>query len=137
MRIFLFFIILVLSQNTFCLADDINFSVNDIKKEYAGVPYEQTINSTKPSVLVFVTSNDILTILNLYPIIEYIYKEYKNDYNFTIINTAHDNNKELIRKFNLPRLPAIYIKGAKDKNFTFIERRYYRRKALKRILNEY
>ena len=72
--------------------------------------------------------------MKMVPIAEIIYKEFKNSYNFCIINTKKEENEYIINYFNPKKLPIMYIIDPNTMLYEYIPRKYYNKKDLKIIL---
>lgn len=113
------------------------FSSKHLDKEYMGIPFEQAINNNKPTILVFVSPKDINTIAKIYPLGKFIYNEYKEDFNFTILNSDKQINNIWLRKFLPEKLPSMYIIDAEENYYIHIDEKYYKKRLIKRILDNY
>lgn len=128
---------LLIFLNTRCFAEEIKSPLDYLDRDYVGVPFEQALNSNKPTMLIFASSKDIGSLFQILPIGKFIYKEYKNDFNFTILNTDKIVNTVWIRTFAPAEFPALYIVDADARSYIFIDKRNYKKKALKKIIEEY
>ena len=115
-----------------------NINIDDyLNKPYIGMQYEKAMQEDIPFLLVMGNSGNIFLLTKLAPIGEMVYKEFKDKYNFCIINTKSEENSELIKFFNPKRLPALYIINPKEASFTFIKNKYHNKRQLRKILTKY
>ena len=134
-----FFILLfILITQTICQAakmpDNINVYLN---KPYIGMSYEQALDKEIPFLLIFANPKDIYTAIRLAPIGEMVYEDFNGKYNFCIINIKKKENKNLIKFYSPQRYPALYIIDTQNKTYTNIEKRYFRKNALRKILTKF
>lgn len=99
--------------------------------------YYQALNQNLPFLLIFANPKNIVAIGKLAPIAQMVYDEFKGQYNFCIINTKIKENDDIINFFNPQKLPALYIIDTKAKTYTFIDKKYYKKRELKEILNNF
>ena len=116
-----------------CQANEIKVT-EYLDKSYIGISYIDAFNDKIPFVLILVNPNDIFLIMKMVPIAEIIYKEFKNSYNFCIINTKKEENEYIINYFNPKKLPIMYIIDPNTMLYEYIPRKYYNKKDLKIIL---
>ncbi len=128
--ILLSFLILLIPQKSCAL--NINEYLN---KPYLGMPYEQGLRQELPLILVFANSRDIFSVIKMAPIGEMIYEEFKGKYNFCILNTKIEENKELFEAFNIDeKLPVMLVIDTKAMTYYQINKKYYNKEDLKEIL---
>ncbi len=126
----LIFALFLIPQN--CKAININEYLN---KPYLGIPYEQGLSQELPFILVFANSRDIFSIIKMAPIGEMIYEEFKGKYNFCILNTKIEENKELYNSFGIDeKLPVMLVIDTKNMTYYKINKKYYNKEDLKEIL---
>lgn len=108
-----------------------------INKPYIGMEYYQALEQDLPFLLIFANPNNIIALSKLLPIGQMVYDEFKGKYNFCIINTKIKKNDDIISFFNPKKLPALYIIDTKARTYTFIDKKYYKKRELKEILTKF
>lgn len=108
-----------------------------LQKSQVGMPYWQALEQKKPFLLVFANSNNIFAAVKFIPIAEMVYNEFKNDYNFCILNTRDEENKEFAKLFGEEKEPTLYIIDTQAKTYTYVDSKYYNKKKLRKILEAY
>ena len=137
MKRFLFIFSLIFLPH-FANCTEIPININEyINKPYVGMEYYQALNQNLPFLLIFANPKNIVAIGKLAPIAQMVYDEFKGQYNFCIINTKIKENDDIINFFNPQKLPALYIIDTKAKTYTFIDKKYYKKRELKEILNNF
>lgn len=115
-----------------CKAININEYLN---KPYLGIPYEQGLSQELPFIVVFANSRDIFSIIRMAPIGEMIYEEFKGKYNFCILNTKIEENKELYNSFGIDeKQPVMLVIDTKNMTYYKINKKHYNKEDLKEIL---
>lgn len=108
-----------------------------INKPYVGMEYYQALNQNLPFLLIFANPKNVVSIGKLAPIAQMVYNEFKGQYNFCIINTKIKKNDDIVSFFNPQKLPALYIIDTKAKTYTFIDKKYYKKRELREILTKF
>lgn len=133
-KIFLILILLFFP----CFAHSIPQNIDEyLGKSYIGLPYNSAIEKDLPFLLIFANPNDIVSLAKLSSVGEMVYKEFKGQYNFCIINVKVKENKELTASFAPQKLPALYIIDPKEYTYTFIDNKYYKKRELREILTKF
>lgn len=116
------------------------FSINFAEysnKPYVGMAYTEALEQELPLLLIFAEPDNIIFLARLMPLVNMVYNEYKGQYNFCIINTSIKENKELTDFFAPKNLPALYLIDTKNRTYTFINKKYYNKSALRKILTKF
>ena len=108
-----------------------------INKPYVGMEYNYALTQDLPLLLIFASPNNITSLARLFPIAEMVYKEFKGQYNFCIINTKIEENENLIEFFSPEKLPALYIIDTNEKTYTYIPKKYYKKHEMKELLTDF
>lgn len=115
-----------------------NFDIDKyLNKPYIGMPFEKAMEGDIPFLLVMGNAGNIFLLTKFAPIGEMVYEEFKDKYNFCIINTKIEENKELIEFFNPKKQPTLYIVNPNEGNYTLIKNKYYNKRQLRKILTKY
>lgn len=107
------------------------------KQPYIGMPFNEALKKDLPYILIFANPANVFMLSRLAPIAQMAYDEFKGQYNFCIVNTSVSENEILINYFKPEKLPALYLIDTKEKTFTLIERKYYNKKAIRKILTKF
>lgn len=114
--------------------EEINSYLN---KSQLGMPYWQALNQDLPFLLVFANSENLFSLVRLAPIGKMVYEEFKGKYNFCALNTKYEENQDFARLFNVEEEPALFIINTKAKTYTFVDKKYYNKRKLRKILTIY
>lgn len=108
-----------------------------LDKPVIGTPYNEALRQDIPFLLIFANPKDIASAVRFFALGEMVYTEFKNQYNFCIINSNSQNNKELMTMFEYNTLPALFIIDPKGGTYTYIEKKYYKKRELREILERF
>lgn len=110
-----------------------------LNKPYYVKSFDTALNEDKPFLLVLANSKYINTIFKFIPLGEMVDKDFGSDFNFCIINTKIPENDYLVEYFkpNDIKQPALYIVDTQRNKFSYIDKKYYNKNALKKILTKY
>lgn len=106
-----------------------------LNKPYLGMSYIEALRQEQPFLLIFANPDDLTSIAKMTGIGQMVYNEFKGQYNFCVINTKITTNKQLTQAYNVKRLPALYLINTQTKTFIFVDKKYYKKREIKRILN--
>lgn len=132
----IFFTLMLLISPCYCTQMPQNID-EYLNKPYIGMSYNEALNQKVPFLLIFANPNNLISVAKLAPIGEMVYNDFKGEYNFCIINTKIKENENLMDFFNPQKLPALYIIDTQEKTYTLIEKKYYTKKSINRILTEF
>lgn len=107
------------------------------KMPYIGTPINEAMQKDLPYILIFANPNNIFMLTRLAPIAQMAYDEFKGQYNFCIVNASIDENEVLVHSFNPEKLPALYLINTQEKSYTYIDRKYYNKKSIRKILTKF
>lgn len=108
-----------------------------LDKPQIGMPYWQALNQDLPFLLLFANSNDLFSLAKLAPVGQMVYNDFKGMYNFCILNTRDKENETFAQFFDAEKFPALYIINTKTKTYSYIDKKYYNKKDLHKILSDY
>ncbi len=114
--------------------EEINSYLN---KSQLGMPYWQALGQDIPFLLVFANSENIFSLVRLAPIGKMVYEEFKGKYNFCVLNTKYTENQDFAELFYVEEEPALFIINTKAKTYTFVDKKYYNKRKLRKILTIY
>ncbi len=116
-----------------------NISKNDLNsylnKQSLGMPYWKALEQNIPFLLIFANSDNLFSLIKLAPIAQMVYDEYQNKYNFCILNTKYQENKDFAKLFDIYEIPALIIIDTKTKTYSYVEKKYYNQRKIRQILN--
>ena len=137
-KILLIFILFILSQNI-CYSDNIkNINIKEyVNKPYIGMQFDEALNNELPLIVIFAKPENAFMLAKLIPIAEMVYKDFKGEYNFSIINAKIEENSNLIKFFNPPKFPALYLIDTQNYTYTYIDKKYYNKRDVKEILTKF
>lgn len=137
MKKFLLTLIFILFP-LYAISMEIPQNINEyLNKPYLGLTYLQALQKKEPFLLIFANPNDLTTIIKLSSIGEMIYNEFKEQYNFCVINVKAKENKALTKAYNVTKLPALYLIDTQNKTYIFVPEKYYKKNKLKYILTKF
>ncbi len=133
-----FTLILLLSISGFASAVQMPVNIDEyLNRPYVGMPYYQALNQKTPFLLIFANPDDLISMIKLSNIGKMVYDEYSDDFNFCIINTNIKENDTLLEYFNPKRLPALYIINTEKMTYRYVEKKYYKKHEMRKLLNLY
>lgn len=122
----------------FSISSEMSLNINEyLNKQYIGMPYNQALQQEIPFLLIFANPNNIISIVKLSSVGEIIYNEFKGQYNFCIINSKSKENQKLIDVFRYKNLPALFIIDTNQRTYLYIDKKYYKKQELRKILTEF
>lgn len=131
------FILLLILFSANCAFSEDKININEyLNKSYIGMTYNEAINQDIPFLLVFANPNDLISIVKLAGVGQMVYKDFKGQYNFCILNTKEKENKNLLNFFNPEYLPALYIINTQTRHYIFVNKKFYNKKSIKEILTD-
>ena len=137
-KIFITFLILITGVTSFALEIPKDFNIYDyIDKPYVGTEYNEALKSEQPLLLIFAKPSNIVVLAKLFPIIEMVYDEFQGQYNYCVINAKIKDNEELVNFYNPKKFPALYLIDTQNKTYTLIEKKYYNKRDIKKILTRF
>lgn len=137
MKKFLLTLTLLLIQQS-VISAEIPQNIDEyLTKSYIGMSYSQALNQKQPFLLVFANPNDLMSIARLSSVGEMVYNEFKDEYNFCLINAKTKENKALMKAFEVQKLPALYIIDTQTKTYIFVDKKYYKKRELRNILTTF
>ena len=104
------------------------------KYPYIGTEINKAVNGNLPFVLVIADPNDKTSIIKYFPIGKMVYQEFKNEYDFCILNAEAEENKEYIEFFKPEELPEVYVVNPLQNSFGKIDKKYHNTYDMRRIL---
>ena len=132
-----FILLLILIFPNFVYSFEIPKDLN-IHQPHFAMSVDEALNQDRPFLLVFASSYLPGTLVPFVPVGEMIYKNFENDYNFSIVNVEFpEQNREALEFFKPDNIPAVYIVDAKNNKYLYIEKRYYDSYNMKKILTKY
>lgn len=108
-----------------------------IDKPYVGMSYENALNSDLPFLLIIAKPDNAFMLTKFFPIAEMVYNDFKDEYNFCIINAKVKENDDLVYFFSPEKMPATYIIDTQNETYTYIDRKYYNKRDIKKILTKF
>ena len=137
-KIFLTFLVLLTGLFGFAMEIPKDFNIYDyIDKPYVGTEYNEALKSEQPLLLIFAKPSNIVVLAKLFPIIEMVYDEFQGQYNYCVINAKIKDNEELVNFYNPKKFPALYLIDTQNKTYTLIEKKYYNKRDIKKILTRF
>lgn len=139
-KILITLFILLISNSCFALQIPKDFDLEEfLNRPYYGKSFETVVNRQKPFLLVMGNTKYAHTMVRFVPIGEMVDKEFGQDFNFCLINTKVEENQELVDYFKPPhpKQPALYIVDPVQGRFLYVEKKYYTKTAIKKILRKY
>lgn len=108
-------------------------------EDYKTVPYigkeiNSAVNGEKPFVLVIANPDDKGSIYKYFPIGKMVYTEFKDKYDFCILNANVEENREYTDFFKPEILPEVYIVNPQKNIFGRINKKYHNTSDMRRIL---
>lgn len=135
-KLLLTFVLLMLPN--FATSVEIPKNIDEyLNKSYLGMSYSSALQQETPFLLIFANPNDLLSLAKLSGIGEMVYNEFRNKYNFCVINTKAQENELLYNAFAPKKLPALYIIDTQSKTYVFIDKKYYKKRELRQILTHF
>lgn len=107
------------------------------KKPFLGMEYSYALRQNIPFLLIFADPNDVFSLLRLSKIGEMVYQEYKGEYNFCVVNANIKENEPLIEYYNPQKLPAVYIINTEKMTYRLVEKKYYSKNEMRKLLDSY
>ncbi len=108
-----------------------------IDTPFVGMPYNEALNSEAPFILILAKPDNAFMLTKFFPIAKTVYKDFKGEYNFCILNAKIKENEELVSFFAPDKYPAAYIIDTQNRTYTYIDRKYYNKKDIKKILTKF
>lgn len=101
---------------------------------YVGTEINKAVNGNLPFVLIIADPNNHGAIIRYFSIGKMIYREFKNKYDFCILNADSEENKEYIEFFKPETLPEVYIVIPQQNSFGKVDKKYHNTNDMHRIL---
>ena len=139
-KIILTLFILLMANSCFALTLPKDFDLDEfLNRPYYGKSFEDAVNRQKPFLLVMGNTKYAHSMVRFVPIGEMVDKEFGQDFNFCIINTKMPENDELVQYFNPPnpKQPALYIVDTQKNMFVYVQKKYYNKYSLRKVLKKY
>jgi hypothetical protein len=138
MKKFLISLIILFSINC-AFAVDLPKDINEyLNMPYIGLTYNQAMSQELPFLLIFASPRDLPSAIRFYSIGEMVYNEFKGQYNFCVVNTKINNDTTSLEKiFNVEKEPAMFIIDTKERTYTLIDKKYYKKNELREILTRF
>ena len=139
-KILITLFILLISNSCFALQIPKDFDLEAfLNKPYYGKSFEQAMSKQKPFLLIMGNTKYAHTMVRFIPVGEMVDKEFGHDFNFCIINTKMPENNELVEYFQPPnpKLPALYIVDTKQSKYVYIDKKYYTKRGIRKVLKKY
>ena len=106
-------------------------------RPYLGMSFDDAVKSELPFLLVIASSANLPSVVRFAPVGEMVYKEFKDSYNFCIINAKIEENENLIQFFKPKSLPAVYLIDGKKGKYCLVHKKYYNKTHMRKFLNLY
>ena len=130
---------LLISYNSCYSSENSNkIKIKDyLNTPYIGIPYNEALERELPFLLILARPDNAFMLTKFFPIAETVYNDFKGEYNFCIINAKIKENEEIVNFFNPEKYPATYIIDTQERTYTYIDKKYYNKKDIKKILTKF
>ena len=103
-----------------------------------GIPYEKASKDTKKPMIVLFYADWCGFCVRFMPIYEELYKNHKNQFNFTKVNVEDSKYADAVQKYEISAFPTVYMVNTKEDTREHLENQNFGdMKKLDELLNDF